>query len=83
MKIGKLVLFDYGYDFFQMICQDVKMPRKKGDKKLRSSKYHFGLLCCCVSLPLPQRATRCRSFVFQKCFINLHSHENEKSKDCG
>lgn len=38
MKIGKLVLFDYGYDSLQMICRDFKVPRKKGDKKLRSSK---------------------------------------------
>lgn len=65
MKTGKLVLFDYGYDFLHMICQDFKMLRKKGDKKLRSSKYNFGLLCCCVSLPPPQRATRCCSFVFR------------------
>lgn len=65
MKIGKLVLFDYGYDFLQMTCQDFKMSRKKGHKKLRSSKYSFGLLCCCVSLTPPQRATRCRSFVFR------------------
>lgn len=82
MKTGKLVLFDYGYDFLQIICKDFKMQRKKGDKKLRSSKYNFGLLCCCVSLSPPQRATRGHSG-FQKCFINLHSHENEKSKDRG
>jgi len=68
-KIGKLVLFDYGYDFLQMIRQDLEMPRKKGDQKLRSSKYNFGLLCCCVSLPPPQRATRCRSFVFRSASL--------------
>lgn len=62
MKIWKLILFDYG----QLSSNGPPglQNAKEGLKKWRSSKYNLGLLCRCVSLPRPQRATRCLSLIF-------------------
>lgn len=32
-----------------MICQDFRMLKKKGEKKLSPSEDNFDLLSCCVS----------------------------------